>query len=30
MIKKIVEFVSDVVGLFIAVIGITIFGLAFS
>ena len=30
MIKKIVEFVADVVGLIIAVIGITIFGIAFS
>ena len=30
MIKKVVEFVADVVGLVIAVIGITIFGLAFS
>ena len=30
MIKKVVEFVADVVGLVIAVIGITIFGIAFS
>ena len=30
MIKKIVEFVADVVGLVVAVIGITIFGIAFS
>ena len=30
MIKKFVEFVADVVGLVIAVIGITIFGIAFS
>ena len=30
MIKKAVEFVADVVGLVIAVIGITIFGIAFS
>ena len=30
MIKKVVVFVADVVGLFIAVIGITIFGIAFS
>ena len=30
MIKKVVEFVVDVVGLVVAVIGITIFGIAFS
>ena len=30
MIKKIAEFVADVVGLVVAVIGITIFGIAFS
>ena len=30
MIKKIVEFVADVVGLIVSVIGITIFGIAFS
>ena len=30
MIKKVVEFVADVVGLAIAVIGLTIFGIAFS
>ena len=30
MVKKIVEFVADVVGLIVAVIGITIFGIAFS
>ena len=30
MIKKVAEFVADVVGLVIAVIGITIFGIAFS
>ena len=30
MIKKVVEFVADVVGLVVAVIGITIFGIAFS
>ena len=30
MVKKVVEFVADVVGLIVAVIGITIFGIAFS
>ena len=30
MIKKVVEFVADVVGFIIAVIGLTIFGIAFS
>ena len=30
MVKKIVEFVADVVGLVVVVIGITIFGIAFS
>lgn len=30
MIKKVVEFVVDVVGLVVSIIGITIFGIAFS
>lgn len=30
MIKKIAEFVVDVVGLVVSIIGITIFGIAFS